>query len=74
MLEHFADALVGLSRALQVLVGADLLADLLALQWISQSCCTGERCTRGFPLDAQVGKGRGEDGAWLEGASLPARG
>lgn len=31
MFENFTDALVGLCRALQVLVGANLLADLLTL-------------------------------------------
>lgn len=31
MLEHLADTLVGLGRALEVLVGTDLLADLLTL-------------------------------------------
>ena len=31
MLEHFADALVGLGRALEVLVGTNLLADVLTL-------------------------------------------
>lgn len=31
MLEHFADALVGLGRALEVLLGADLLAHILGL-------------------------------------------
>jgi hypothetical protein len=31
VLEHLTDALVGLGRALEVLVGANLLADLLAL-------------------------------------------
>lgn len=31
VLENFADALVGLGRALEVLVGADLLADFLTL-------------------------------------------
>jgi len=31
VLEHLADALVGLGRALEVLVGANLLADLLTL-------------------------------------------
>lgn len=31
VLEHLADALVGLGRALEVLVGTDLLADLLTL-------------------------------------------
>lgn len=31
MFEHFTDAFVGLCRALEVFVGADLLADFLAL-------------------------------------------
>ncbi len=31
MLKHLADALVGLGRALEVLVGTDLLANFLAL-------------------------------------------
>lgn len=31
MLKHLSDALVGLGRALEVLVGTDLLADLLTL-------------------------------------------
>lgn len=32
VLEHLADTLVGLGRALEVLVGANLLADLLTLK------------------------------------------
>lgn len=32
MLKHLADALVGPGRALEVLVGADLLADFLTLK------------------------------------------
>ena len=31
MLEHFADALVGFGGALEVLLGADLLADIFGL-------------------------------------------
>jgi hypothetical protein len=32
VLKHLADTLVGLGRALEVLVGANLLADLLTLE------------------------------------------
>lgn len=32
VLEHLADTLIGLGRALEVLVGANLLADLLTLK------------------------------------------
>ncbi len=32
MLENLSDALIGLGRALQVLMGPDLLADVLTLQ------------------------------------------
>ena len=35
VLKHLADTLVGLGRALEVLVGTDLLADLLTLLDVS---------------------------------------
>lgn len=38
--EDFTDTFVGAGRALQVLVGADLLADFLTLRWVSMCCCT----------------------------------
>ncbi len=46
MLEHLSDALVGLGRALEILVGADLLTDLLALV----TCVSnGEKMNDGWP-------------------------
>lgn len=40
VLENLTDTLVGLGRALEVLVGTDLLADLLSLLFVSISFCT----------------------------------
>lgn len=68
MLKHLADALVGPGRALEVLVGADLLADFLTLER-SVSVCASSRPVSSNACLAGKGHSKhtssGETGFWL---------